>query len=98
MNANIYSEIDLNQGIPTIEFFKESLESFTIEINLTATELICLFKEYIKSNLDIDLDELNVLTILDLKSQRIVLGIEYLEENDMNELIYLMDEFKHHLH
>lgn len=96
MNANIYSEIDLNQGIPTIEFFKKSLDSFTIEINLTATEFICLFKEYIKSNLDIDLDELNVLTILDLKSQRIVLGIEYLEENDMNELIYLMDEFKHH--
>jgi hypothetical protein len=96
MMANVYSEIDLNKGIPSLESFKENLESFVVEIHLTPTEFICLFKEYIRINLDIDLDELNVLTILDLKSQRIVLDTEFLEENDINELIYLMDEFKYH--
>lgn len=96
MMANVYSEIDLNKGIPNLESFKDNLESFVVEIHLTPTEFICLFKEYIRTNLDIDLDELNVLTILDLKSQRIVLDTEFLEENDINELIYLMDEFKYH--
>lgn len=96
MMANVYSEIDLNKGIPNLESFKDNLESFVVEIHLTPAEFICLFKEYIRTNLDIDLDELNVLTILDLKSQRIVLDTEFLEENDINELIYLMDEFKYH--
>lgn len=96
MMANVYSEIDLNKGIPNLESFKENLDSFVVEIHLTPTEFICLFKEYIRINLDIDLDELNVLTILDLKSQRIVLDTEFLEENDINELIYLIDEFKYH--
>lgn len=96
MMANVYSEIDLNKGIPNLESFKDNLESFVVEIHLTPTEFICLFKEYIRTNLDIDLDELNVLTILDLKSQRIVLDTEFLEENDINELIYLIDEFKYH--
>ena len=67
--------------------FKESISKDVIE---------ALFKEYIKNNLDIDLDELNVLTILDIKSKRIVLDVEFLEENDMSELFYLMDEFKYH--
>jgi hypothetical protein len=96
MMANIHSEIDLNKGIPNLESFKENLESFIVEIHLEPDEFICLFKEYIKSNLDLDLDELNVLTILDFKSRRIVLDVEYLEENDINELIFLMDEFKYH--
>ena len=39
---------------------------------------------------------MNVLTILDIKGQRIVLDVEYLEENDINELTFLMDEFKLH--
>ena len=96
MMANIHSEIDLNKGIPSLESFKENLESFIVEIHLEPDEFICLFKEYIRSNLDLDLDELNVLTILDFKSRRIVLDTEYLEENDINELIYLIDEFKYH--
>ena len=96
MIANIHSEIDLNNGIPTIDSFKNNIEDFIMEIHLEPNEFICLFKEYIKSNLDIDLDELNVLTILDIKCQRIVLDTEYLEDNDINELVYLMDEFKYH--
>ena len=96
MMANIYSEIDLNKGVPTIESFKENMQDFIINIHLEASEFICLFKEYIRNNLDIDLDELNVLTILDIKCQRIVLDTEFLEDNDINELVYLMDEFKHH--
>ncbi len=96
MIANVHSEIDLNKGVPSIESFKENIDSFVMEIHLEPSEFICLFKEYIRSNLDIDLDELNVLTILDIKSQRIVLDTEFLEENDINELIYLMDEFKYH--
>ena len=96
MMANIYSEIDLNKGVPTIESFKENMQDFIINIHLEASEFICLFKEYIRNNLDIDLDELNVLTILDIKCQRIVLDTEYLEDNDINELVYLMDEFKYH--
>jgi hypothetical protein len=96
MMANVYSEIDLNKGIPSLESFKENLESFVLDIHLEPEEFVCLFKEYIRSNLDIDLDELNILTILDIKSQRIVLDTEYLEENDPNELFLLIDEFKHH--
>ncbi len=96
MMANIHSEIDLNKGIPSLESFKENLESFTVEIHLEPEEFICLFKEYVRSNLDLDLDELNVLVILDFKSRRIVLDTEYLEDNDINELIYLIDEFKYH--
>lgn len=96
MIANIRSEIDLNQGIPSLESFKENIDSFIMEIHLEPNEFICLFKEYIRNNLDIDLDELNVLTILDFKTKRIVLDTEYLEDNDINELIYLIDEFKHY--
>lgn len=94
MMANVYSEIDLNNGIPTIDSL--DLKDFTINIHLEASEFIVLFKEYIRNNLDIDLDELNVLTILDIKCQRIVLDTEFLEDNDINELVYLIDEFKHH--
>lgn len=96
MIANIHSEIDLNNGVPTYESLKEQLENFEVEIKLEPVEFVKLFKNYITTNLDIDLDELNVLTILDIKSQRIVLDTECLEENDVNELIFLMDEFKHH--
>lgn len=96
MIANVNSEINLNNGVPTYESFKDHLESFTIQIHLEAYELVQLFKSYVKTNLDIDLDELNIITILDIKSSRIVLDVEYLEDNDPNELFYLMDEFKHH--
>ena len=58
MVANVHSEIDLNKGIPSIESFKENLDSFVINIHLEPTEFICLFKEYIKSNLDyFEIDE-----------------------------------------
>ena len=96
MIANIYSEIDLNKGVPTIESFKENIQDFVVNIHLEASEFISLFKEYIRNNLDIDLDELNILTILDIKCQRIVLDTEFLENNDINELVYLIDEFKHY--
>lgn len=96
MFANIHSEIDLKQGIPTFESFKNNFEDFTIKIHLESTELISLFKNYIRINLDIDLDMLNVFIILDIKGEKFVLNTDELEENDKAELVYLMDEFKHH--
>ena len=96
MFANMHSEIDLKQGLPTIENIKSNFEDFTINIHLEANELIQLFKNYIRVNLDIDLDELDVFIILDTKSRKIVLDTEELAENDKAELIYLIDEFKHH--
>ena len=96
MFANIHSEIDLKQGIPTFESFKNNFEDFTIKIHLESHELISLFKNYIRINLDIDLDMLNVFIILDTKGEKFVLDTDELEENDKAELIYLMDEFKHH--
>lgn len=96
MLANIHSMIDLNQGQITLDSIKEHLEDFSITIHLESHELLCVFKKYIKDNLDIDLDMLDVLTILDLRSKKIVLDVEELEENDRNELFYLIDEFKYH--
>ena len=32
MMANVYSEIDLNKGIPSLESFKENLESFILDL------------------------------------------------------------------
>ena len=96
MFANIHSEIDLRQGIPTIKNFENNFDEFAINIHLESYELVTLFKNYVKINLDIDLDELNVFIILDAKSQRLVLDTSELEENDMGELIYLLDEFKYH--
>ena len=96
MFANIHSEIDLKQGIPTFESFKNNFEDLTIKIHLESHELISLFKNYIRINLDIDLDMLNVFIILDTKGEKLVLDTDELEENDKAELIYLMDEFKHH--
>ena len=96
MFANIHSEIDLKQGIPTFESFKNNFEDLTIKIHLESHELISLFKNYIRINLDIDLDILNVFIILDTKGEKLVLDTDELEENDKAELIYLMDEFKHH--
>lgn len=96
MFANIHSEIDLKQGIPTFESFKNNFEDFTIKIHLESTELISLFKNYIRINLDIDLDMLNVFIILDIKGEKFVLNTDELEENDKAELVYLIDEFKHH--
>ena len=89
MFANIHSEIDLRQGIPTIKNFENNFDEFVINIHLESYELIALFKNYVKINLDIDLDELDVFIILDAKSQRLVLDTSELEENDMGELIYL---------
>lgn len=96
MFANIHSEIDLRQGIPTIKNFENNFDEFAINIHLESYELVALFKNYIKINLDIDLDELNVFIILDAKNKRLVLDTSELEENDMGELIYLLDEFKYH--
>lgn len=96
MLANIHSMIDFNQGQITLDNFKEYLDDFSITIHLESHELLCVFKKYIKDNLDIDLDMLDVLTILDLKSKKIVLDVEELEENDRNELFYLIDEFRYH--
>jgi hypothetical protein len=96
MLANIHSMIDLNQGQITLDSIKEHLDDFSITIHLESHELLCVFKKYIKDNLDIDLDMLDVLTILDLKSKKIVLDVEELEENDRNELFYLIDEFRYH--
>lgn len=96
MLANIHSMIDLNQGQITLDSIKEHLDDFSITIHLESHELLCVFKKYIKDNLDIDLDMLNVLTILDLRSKKIVLDVEELEENDRNELFYLIDEFRYH--
>jgi hypothetical protein len=96
MFANMHSEIDLRQGIPTLESFKNNFEDFTIKIHLESTELISLFKNYIRINLDIDLDMLDVFIILDTKGKKFVLNTDELEENDKAELIFLIDEFKHH--
>lgn len=96
MLANIHSMIDFNQGQITLDNFKEHLDDFSITIHLESHELLCVFKKYIKDNLDIDLDMLDVLTILDLRSKKIVLDVEELEENDRNELFYLIDEFRYH--
>ena len=96
MFANMHSEIDLKQGLPTIESFKNNFDDFTIKIHLEANELVALFKNYIRINLDIDLDMLDVFTILDVKGKKFVLDTNELEENDKAELIYLIDEFKHH--
>lgn len=96
MLANIHSMIDLNQGQITLDSIKEHLDDFSITIHLESHELLCVFKKYIKDNLDIDLDMLDVLTILDLRSKKIVLDVEELEENDRNELFYLIDEFRYH--
>ena len=96
MLANIHSMIDLNQGQITLDSIKEHLDEFSITIHLESHELLCVFKKYIKDNLDIDLDMLDVLTILDLRSKKIVLDVEELEENDRNELFYLIDEFRYH--
>ena len=96
MFANVHHEIDLKKGLPTVETFKEHFENFTIAIHLEAYELLLLFKNYIRNNLDIDLDELGVITIFDNKSKRIVLDTEYLEINDREELFFLIDEFKYY--
>ncbi len=96
MFANVHSEIDLNKGIPTIKSFEENLDNFTVNIHLESCELVSLFKNYVRVNLDIDLDELEVFIILDAKNKRLVLDTSELEENDMGELIYLLDEFKYH--
>ena len=94
MIANIHSMIDFEQV--TLDNFKEHLDDFCISIHLEPHELLCVFKKYIKDNLDIDLDMLDVLTILDFKSKKIVLDVEELEENDRNELFYLIDEIRYH--
>lgn len=96
MFANMHSEIDLKQGLPTLESFKNNFEDFTIKIHLEPNELISLFKNYIRINLDIDLDELDIFIILDTKGKKFILDTEELEENDKAELIFLIDEFKHH--
>ena len=96
MFANVHSEIDLRQGFPTIETFKEHFDEFTIDINLEPEEVVNLFKNYIKNNLDIDLDMLNILIIFDMKQKKIILDTEELEETDINELIFLKDEFRYH--
>jgi hypothetical protein len=96
MFVNMHSEIDLKQGLPTIETFKNNFEDFTVEIHLEPNELISLFKNYVRINLDIDLDMLDVFIILDTKVNKIVLNTDELEENDKAELIFLIDEFKHH--
>ena len=96
MFANVHSEIDLNQGLPTIETIKEYFDDFTMNIHLEPDELICVFKNYIREQLDIDLDMLDVLIILDLRSKRLVLDVQDLEENDPEELFLLIEDFKHH--
>lgn len=96
MIANVHSEINLKQGLPTLETFKDNFEDFTVNIHLEPEELVIFFKNYIKEYLDIDLDMLNVLVIFDSKTQRFVLDTEELETNDKNELLYMIDEFKHH--
>ena len=96
MFVNMHHEINLKQGIPTIDTFKEHFEDFTISIHLEAYELVSFFKNYVRTNLDIDLDELEVLVIFDNRSKRIVLDTEYLENNDREELFLLIDEFKYH--
>lgn len=96
MFANMHSEIDLKQGLPTLETFKNNFEDFIIKIHLESNELIQLFKNYIRINLDIDLDELDIYIILDTKGKKFILDTEELEENDKAELIFLIDEFKHH--
>ena len=96
MFANVHQKIDLKQGLPTLETFKDNFEDFTVEIHLEPEELTLFFKNYIREYLDIDLDMLDVLTILDFKSRKIVLDVEELEENDRNELFYLIDEFRYH--
>ena len=96
MFANMHSEIDLKQGLPTIESFKNNFEDFTIKIHLEANELIALFKNYLRLNLDIDLNLLEIFIILDTKGKKLILDTTELEENDRAELLFLIDEFKHH--
>jgi hypothetical protein len=96
MIANIKNEIDLNDIILTPEYLINNINSFNVEIHLEGIEFIRLFKSYISTNLDIDLDELDVLVILDIKSNRIVLNLDELKERDTAEWVFLIDEFKIH--
>ena len=96
MFANIHQEIDLTKGLPTVDTLKNNIDDFSIDIHITADEFIKLFKNYVRRQLDIDLDLLDIFIILDINNDKISLDIEELEENDPNELLYLLEEFKRH--
>ena len=54
MFANVHQEIDLKQGLPTIDLIKKNFDDFTIDIHITTDEFIVLFKNYVRNNLDIE--------------------------------------------
>ena len=96
MIANIRNEIDLNNNMPTSDYIMNHLDNFEMDIRLEPKEFVNLFKSYVSINLDIDLDELDIMVILDLKSNRIALDMAHLEEDDIEEWLYIVDEFKIH--
>ena len=96
MIANIRNEIDLNNNMPTSDYIMNHLDNFEMDIRLEPKEFVNLFKSYVSINLDIDLDELDIMVILDLKSNRIALDMAHLEEDDIEEWLYIIDEFKIH--
>jgi hypothetical protein len=96
MIANIRNEIDLTNNMPTSDYIMNHLDNFEMDIRLEPKEFVNLFKSYVSINLDIDLDELDILVILDLKSNRIALDMAHLEEDDIEEWLYIIDEFKIH--
>lgn len=96
MIANIRNEIDLKNNAPTYEYIMDNINSFEMDIHLEPLEFIKLFKSYVSTNLDIDLDELDVFVILDVKSNRITLSLDELKERDNAEWVFLLDEFKIH--
>ena len=96
MIANIRNEIDLTNNMPTSDYIMNHLDNFEMDIRLEPKEFVNLFKSYVSINLDIDLDELDIMVILDLKSNRIALDMAHLEEDDIEEWLYIVDEFKIH--
>ena len=96
MFANVHQEIDLKQGLPTIDSIKKNFDDFTIDIHITADEFIILFKNYVRDNLDIDFNLLDIFAILDISNNKLILDVEELERNDPKELLYLLEEFKYH--
>ena len=96
MIANIRNEIDLTNNMPTSDYIMNHLDNFEMDIRLEPKEFVNLFKSYVSINLDIDLDELDIMVILDLKSNRIALDMAHLEEDDIEEWLYIIDEFKIH--
>ena len=94
MIANIRNEIDLTNNMPTSDYIMNHLDNFEMDIRLEPKEFVNLFKSYVSINLDIDLDELDIMVILDLKSNRIALDMAHLEEDDIEEWLYIIDEFK----